>query len=474
MANQAIIQAAGAAYKPVQGQYDISGFVNGVAAVAQGLVARQKLIGARESSADKLYLKTDNKIIQAKVLNIKEQYKNFNITEKEYQAEILKVKNDILTVEKINKRLVDVNKEGLALNAGPVEENYFLGLKDGSLTDNAAVKINTKFGSYDFSTFFEYNKDGVLTGMDPEGMMVPLDQLLAVAEKMPTKNLKEKYNRAVRGWQKEIFKAGTESKWSSKKNEFTSLVVDDLFGNGENKNIMYTSLIDNNLGFDFTNANDVTKNFNWHDFYTKEGLTEEQFAKYEKTLNGYDKDVREKAKGIVLKQMMDEDNNLMADVRKFLNQMIEYKKPIKETIVPIVSDPTAFSGFEVKGKLNRTDSKALAIISSLETAIDEAFETEANVGEVATTAKGGKIQLVRDEDEDGDKVYYFRRNLEGETNSQGQPLPEKRLGPNFILDVSREGYKKLMLKVIQEAGVPFGGETSIYGQYKYYLENTEF
>ena len=67
MANQAIINAAGAAYKPVQGQYDISGFVNGVASVAQGLVTRKKLIGARESSADKLYLKTDNKIIQERV-----------------------------------------------------------------------------------------------------------------------------------------------------------------------------------------------------------------------------------------------------------------------------------------------------------------------------------------------------------------------------------------------------------------------
>ena len=481
MANQAIIQAAGAAYKPVQGQYDISGFVNGIASVAQGLVARQKLISARESSADKLYIKTDNKIIQAKVLNIKEQYKNFNITEKEYQAEILKVKNDILTVDKINKRLNDVNKDGLALNAGPVEENYFLGLKDGSLTDNATVKINTKYGTYDYSTFFEYNEDGNLTVMDPEGVMVPLDELYAISEKMPTKALKKEYNKTIRSWQKEDFKAGTESKWSSKKNDFMNYVVDDLFGNGENKSVMYTSLIDNNLGFDFTNPNDVTKNFNWHDFYIKEGLTPDQLKKYNNTLNGYDKDVQEKAKGIVLKQIMDEDDNLMTDVKKFLNQMIEFKKPIKENVVPIVSEPTAFSGFEVKGKLNRTNSKELAIISSLETAFDEAGDDAlirdggVEVGGVVTEAKGGKIQLVRAPDEDGSKVYYFRQDREGETNNQGQPLPEKRLGPNFVADgITREGYKKLMLEVIQNAGVSFGGEVSIYGQYKYYLENTEF
>ena len=475
MANQAIINAAGAAYKPVQGQYDISGFVNGIASVAQGLVARQKLISARESSADKLYLKTDNKIIQAKVLNIKEQYKNFNITEKEYQAEILKVKNDILTVEKINKRFNDINKDGLALNAGPVEENYFLGVKDGSLTDNSTVKINTKLGSYELSTFFEYNKSGNLTVMDPEGIFVPVDELYAISEKMPTKTLKKEYNKTIRSWQKRNFKSGTESKWSSEKNEFMNYIVDDLFGSGENKNVMYTSLIDNNLGFDFTNSNDVTKNFNWHDFYIKEGLTEDQLEKYNNTLGGYNKDVQEKAKGIVLKQIMDEDDNLMTDVKKFLNQMIEFKKPIKETIIPIVSEPTVYSGFEVKGKLNKTNGKELAIINSLETAIDEAFTSEANVGDVVTEAKGGKIQLVRAEDEDGDKVYYFRHDREGETNNQGQPLPEKRLGPDFVIEgLSREGYRKLMLEVIQGAGVSFGGATSIYGQYKYYLENTEF
>lgn len=475
MANQAIIQAAGAAYKPVQGQYDISGFVNGIASVAQGLVARKKLIDARQSSADKMYIKTDNKIIQDKVLSIKEEYKNFNITEKEYQNEILKIKNDVLTVEKINKRLADVNKDGLALNAGPIEENYFLGLKDGSLTDNATVQINTKAGSYSIGTFFEYNEDGVLTGMSPQGVMVPLDELLAVSEQMPTKTLKKEYNKTIRNWQKEDFKSGTESKWSSKKNEFMNYVVNDLFGNGENKNVMYTSLIDNNLGFDFTNANDVTKNFNWHDFYIKEGLTPDQLEKYNNTLGGYDKDVQEKAKGIVLKQIMDEDNNLMTDVKKFLNQMIEFKKPIKESVVPIVSEPTAFSNFEVKGKLNTTESRALAIISSLETAIDAASDIDVQTGEVVTTAKGGKIQLIRAPDEDGERVYYFRQNLEGETDSQGQPLPEKRLSPNFITDnLTREGYRTLMLKLIQEAGVPFGGSASIYGQYKYYLENTEF
>ena len=438
-------------------------------------MTRQKLISARESSADKLYIKTDNKVIQAKVLNIREQYKNFDITEKEYQNEILKIKNDILTVEKINKRFNDINKDGLALNAGPVEENYFLGIRDGSLTDNATVQINTKAGSYSIGTFFEYNEDGNLTVMDPEGMMVPIDELYAISEQMPTKTLKKEYNKTIRSWQKRSFKAGTESKWSSEKNEFMNYIVDDLFGSGENKNVMYTSLIDNNLGFDFTNANDVTKNFNWHDFYIKEGLTTDQLEKYNNTLGGYDKDVQEKAKGIVLKQIMDEDDNLMTDVKKFLNQMIEFKKPIKENIVPIVSEPTAFSGFEVKGKLNRTNSKELAIISSLETAIEEAGASEANVGDVVTEAKGGKIQLVRAEDEDGVKVYYFRHDREGETNNQGQPLPEKRLGPKFVIDtLTREGYKRLMLEIIQNAGVSFGGETSIYGQYKYYLENTEF
>ena len=124
MANQAIIEAAGNVYRPVKGQYDISGFVNAVAGVAQGLVARKKLVSARESSADKLYLKTDNKIIQNKVLNLKEQYKNFNISDKEYQEAIIQIKNDIIKVDQINSILVEKNKEKLALNANPTERCF--------------------------------------------------------------------------------------------------------------------------------------------------------------------------------------------------------------------------------------------------------------------------------------------------------------------------------------------------------------
>ena len=42
MANESIIKAAGAAYAPNPGQYDLSGFIQGITAVAGGLVKRQQ------------------------------------------------------------------------------------------------------------------------------------------------------------------------------------------------------------------------------------------------------------------------------------------------------------------------------------------------------------------------------------------------------------------------------------------------
>ena len=331
MANQAIIQAAGAAYKPVQGQYDISGFVNAVAGVAQGLVARQKLVGARESSADKLYLKTDNKIIQNKVLNLKEQYKNFNISDKEYQEAIIQIKNDIIKVDQINTILVEKNKEKLALNANPTEENWFLGIRDGSLTDNSYVNITTKYGTMYLDTFFEYDENGVLNGLTPTGDMVPLDQLKAISEKLPTKKLKKEFNNEISSWQIKSFGTGTETRWASSRDEFMKKIMVDIFDNGANKSVMYTALIDNNLGFDLTNSKNETQNFNWHDWYLdpkNKALTVEQKAEYDRVLEGYDEDVREKAKGIVLSQIMDGDKSLVSDVKRYLTEMADYKKPL--------------------------------------------------------------------------------------------------------------------------------------------------
>jgi hypothetical protein len=331
MANQAIIEAAGNVYRPVKGQYDISGFVNGVAAVAQGLVARKKLVSARESSADKLYLKTDNKIIQNKVLNLKEQYKNFNISDKEYQEAIIQIKNDIIKVDQINSILVEKNKEKLALNANPTEENWFLGIRDGSLTDNSYVNITTKYGTMYLDTFFEYDENGVLNGLTPTGDMVPLDQLKAISEKLPTKKLKKEFNNEISSWQIKSFGTGTETRWASSRDEFMKKIMVDIFDNGGNKSVMYTALIDNNLGFDLTNSKNETQNFNWHDWYLdpkNKALTVEQKAEYDRVLEGYDEDVREKAKGIVLSQIMDGDKSLVSDVKRYLTEMADYKKPL--------------------------------------------------------------------------------------------------------------------------------------------------
>lgn len=474
-ANQTIINAAGAAYKPVKGQYDISGFVNGIASVANGLVTRQKSIAKRQSSANKVYVKTDNATLQARVANVTDQFKSFNIDEKQMQSEILRIKEDNATVERINKLLVNVNKEGLALNGGPIEEAWYLGVKDGSLTDGAGVRINTRFGSYNKSTFYEYDENGTLLMLAPSGEMLPASEVEAIVEQMPTKKLKKQFNLKMRDWQNDFYDIGKEAQWGAKKTTFVGAIMDDIFENGDNKSTMYTSLIDNMSGFDLTNGNDVTKNFNWHDWYLdpkNNALTVDQKAEYDEILGGYAEDVRDRAKGIVLKQIMDGDKSLMADVKRFITQIADYKKPEQQaTPIPIISEKTARSGFQVKGKLNKSDAEDLAIIGSLEQAIVDVkkMETSVGIGETASTAKGGKIELVRDTDEEGKERYYFRHDTAGQTDSQGNVVEKRLSGPFVLREISDEGYKELMLKVIQEAGVGYGGEGSIYNQYETHI-----
>jgi len=474
-ANQTIINAAGAAYKPVKGQYDISGFVNGIASVANGLVTRQKSIAKRQSSANKVYVKTDNATLQTRVAGITNQFKNFNINEKQMQSEILRVKEDNATINRINKLLVNVNKEGLALNGGPIEEAWYLGVKDGSLTDGAQVRINTKSGSILKSTFYEYDENGVLLMLAPSGEMLPATEVEAIVEQMPTRKLKEKFNSKMRDWQNDNYGIGKESQWGAKKTSFVGSVIQDIFKDGQAKSTMYTSLIDNMSGFDVTNGNNVTKNFNWHDWYLdpkNNALTADQKAEYDRILNGYDEDVRDRAKGIVLKEIMDGDKSLMTDVKKFINQIADYKKPEEGVSpIPIISEKTARSGFQVKGELNKSDAEDLAIIGSLEQSIVDVkkMETSVDIGGVASTAKGGKIELVRGADDEGKETYYFRHDTAGKKDRDGNIIETRLSAPFLLREISDEGYKKLMLKVIQEAGVRFGGDGSIYKQYETHI-----
>ena len=442
MANQAIIEAAGNVYRPVKGQYDISGFVNGVAAVAQGLVARQKLVDSRQLSTDKLYLKTDNKIIQEKVLNIKERYKNFDISEKEYQEAIIQIKNDILDVDELNTILAKIDEEKLALNVNPSDQNWLLGIKDGSLTDGSMLKVHSS-SEYDFmrtsyyDTFFEYDSDGILRGLDPTGNMVPLNELKAVSKNLPTKKLKKQFNNEMSSWQVKSFGTGTETRWSSSRDEFIKKIMIDIFDNGGNKNVMYTALIDNNLGFDLTNSKNETKNFNWHDWYLdpdNKALTVEQRAEYDKVLEGYEEEVREKAKGIVLSQIMEGDKTLVSDVKRYLTEMADYKKPL-----PKEEQTDYVLGSEFKPNKNAETKK----LSGVQGLIEQM--KQGNTGTNITSRHIPNIYIKQTES----GYAFYKRNFD--SNKEDEQLTEffnnnptdianvmKMIGPVIGLNTTKE------------------------------------
>ena len=162
----------------------------------------------------------------------------------------------------------------------------------------------------------------------------------------------------------------------------------------------------------------------------------------------------------------------MTDVKNFITQIADYKKPEEGVSpIPIISEKTARTGFQVKGKLNKSDAQDLAIIGSLEQSIVDVkgMQTSVDIGKVASTAKGGKIELVRGADDEGKETYYFRHDAAGKKDKEGNII-ERRLSGNFVLrEISEEGYQELMLKVIQEAGVAFGGDGSIYRQYETHI-----
>ena len=464
-ANQAIINAAGQAYSPVKGQYDLSGFVNGIAAVANGVVQRKKAVEARTIKAGKIVIESNINAVQQKTKNIQSALINFEISPEQAQAEVVKIKDELKIVDEIKKEFTKINETGIALNGGLIDENYFLAIKDGSLTDGSNVRINTKFGSYNESTFFKY-EDGKLLVLGPNGNMITPTELLAKAKNIPTTALTKDYDNAVSSWQKKPFESGKTSKWASSRDAFTGDIA-KLF---RNKQVMYTSLVDNNKGFNITNDKNETKNFNWHDYYMEKGLTEDQQFEYNEILNGYDEDVREKVKGQVLVQVMEADKNLMDDVDGFINSMVNHKKPTQQSVIAVVSKPTAKSSFKVEGDLNTKDRKQLYKIASLEQSIEDVKSSKSvEIGKVAARVLGGKLELVRSSDEDNKERYYFRDNALGNTDASGAPLPDKfRSGRFFLRDISDSGFMELMLALIQTQGIDAGDD--IYVSYKNHLK----
>ena len=478
---QAVVNAAGAAYTPAEGEFDLwSGYIEGVGHVAAGLVKRREMVNKIKSSMDKISVPTDIPFIKDLAQDIKNDAINLTISEGEAQKQLNELIVDVKQyLPAINARLAEIDKHGLSKGVNRIDENYSLGLSLGEL--DAPITFTKDGVSKNMGTFFSVNPETrQLIVAAPNGDYFRPSELLARTENMPTANLGDE---TIGLWANFIgtpFLPGKTNKWASARDEINTK-LNKLFAN---KKVLYSALLDNPMGFDVTNnATEETKTFTWEEHYLDSGLTDIQKATYDYQIsligaNETDKTLRaemqEEAKSIILKGLMDDDSNLMTDVKDFANKIYEFKKPGDEEVITIVSKETP-SGFKMKGKLTQSQSQDLTVVNTLENMLHikgEGMPTKIyeDGSDYAKKGMGGKVLLVRiKDDEDGHMRYQFRQNMYGEVDGEGDEKI-KNLSNSFNYPLSDDGYKTIMQQVITNVpnGVSYGSR--VYNQFDTHLE----
>ena len=479
MANETIIKAAGQAYSPVQGQYDISGFVQGVASIAQGLIVKKQKADKLKSSVDKLSVPTDIAQVDAIVSVTKQKIIDKEITMGDGVKSLKGVEFDVnRVIPKINSALAVIEDKGLSLSVDGIDENYTTSLKLGEL--NQPVMINGE----EVDVFYQLNEKNELMMLSPDGEMVRPNVLLARLEAMTTANSKEPANALLLKMIGADFSPGSTSKFGSSKDAINSQ-MNILF---EDKKVLYSFLLDNPNGFDITDKNETTINKKFTEHYIKSGMDNIVDENGTTLKDRYDAalsevagaEAKEKAQAMIIKRLMDDDPNLRKDVQSFLDGIYDLKKPGPlEVAEKNMSEQTSMSKFSIDlNTLDKSEKQDVVVLNSFEnsmnslkTLIDEG--TQADVGDVITTAMGGKVQLVRvDDDTNGVAQYQYQQNMQGETEGDGKTLKVKRLGNPFSLakdanSLAPAEYRKVMLEVMSNVpnGVSYGSTV-----YNYFYE----
>ena len=485
MANQAIINAAQAAYTPAEGENDtLSGFIQGIAAVAGGLAKRQQEVEKRGKQADELYLSSDNTVVQGIVTGLQDQVRSGVITQGKAKQKLADLdRNYNKDLPQIELMVKDIFKKGISRSAGELEENYLLGLSLGEL--DSPITIQTENGPEQFSTF--YSVDPVtnsLTVLSPSGEYVSPRDLKATLNNTATIEDRNDGNAATRVFTKPTYKDGETSNFTSASNTFKN-DMKSVFQNTKKRD---SWLLDNPQGFEITTFNKETRTLKFEEFYLQNGLSEDQLDVFDTELAKFPAETKEKAKLMIIKDLMKSDNNLDADIDMFLNKFINAKEPKPIGTETITSTPTV-SGFTMNGKLLQSEKQDIQVINNVEQAIEQ-VKTVATMDFMKAEdiqLLGGAVLLkpvkdrvytkedklvIKGEKKVGDKRYdlwYFTKNMKGETDKEGDAID----GTNYsaVFDpktISKIGMNKIMNSVL--TGVP-GGLTfgsTVYTQYQQY------
>jgi len=429
-ANQVVINAAGAAYSPVKGQYDLSGFINGITAVAAGVVKQGQVRKKMQSDLNKFYFPSANpqvqgvaEAIKAKVMDRKQ---NFSL-----QDGIKALKNleyQIKTVlPKINTKFGDIDKKGLAGSVEPFAENYVNSVATGQLDQIVTV------GDQTASAVYRVNPQSLsLEMMGMDGAFVAPELLYANLGNLPTLETASKPSTRMISYIGDKFAKGEKGNWKENSDEITNYFNNQVV---PNKKVFLAFLSDNMDGFTITNKNGDTEAISWYDHYMESSMDENQKEIVEAGFNKVgDPEVVKRSKQIFMNELMKGDKNLKEDFNSYLEKVKSSKNP-----GDIIETPAYVLGSEFKPMKNAETKK----LSGVESLIQQM--KEGNTGTNITSRHIPNIYI----DETKSGYAFYKRNFD--SDKQDEQLTEsfgnndkdiaetmKLIGPIIGLNTTKE------------------------------------
>tara|TARA_R110002020_G_scaffold269475_4_gene484799 strand:+ start:1061 stop:2491 length:1431 start_codon:yes stop_codon:yes gene_type:complete len=422
MANNAIIQAAGAAYKPVQGQYDLSGFINGITAVAAGVVKQGQIRKKMQSDLNKFYFPSANpqvqavaEAIKAKVIDPKE---NFSVQEGinalktlEYQVKTV--------LPKINTKFGDIDKKGLAGSVEPFAENYVNNIATGQL--DQTIKI----GNEAASAVYRVNPQTLgLEMMGIDGSFVTPELLYANLGNLPTLDTASKPTTKMIGYVDDKFAKGEKGSWKETSDGITNYFNNQIV---PNKKVFLAFLSDNMDGFTITNKKNITEEISWYDHYMDQTMDENQKAIVQPILDDItDPEVLKRTKQIYMNQLMKGDKNLKKDFNSYLEKIKSAKDP-GDIVEPPASfrtikyaDDGIFDDMKIDvSNYTKEEARQLSVAEVVINSVHSIKESDVasakalqkynlknNTGLGIELVLGGKTK-------DGDQKVYYRKSMQG-------------------------------------------------------------
>tara|TARA_Y100001972_G_scaffold128017_1_gene186909 strand:- start:5884 stop:7452 length:1569 start_codon:yes stop_codon:yes gene_type:complete len=314
MANGNIIEAAKAAYTPAK--VDISGFVDGLSSIASGIIAKKKKNAAKRNKADSVVFNTKDK----RILSLAEQEKDKILNGGDIDEGIDKLKSIAYDVNnvipKINERIQDIMIKGISGDTDPLLKNYFESIKSGEL--DAPIEIRDKDGNVTkVNTMFNVTEDGELQMLSPDGTYKSVQVVLDALNNVNTRNNGKVTSDLVAAYINTSHK-DLES-WKNSSNAFKTKLFNEFKNSPKAKNSFL---------FDYTFNINEGEEISFVDYYIKNKLYDaDDYAAFEEKTKELPDEEREEVKNYFMLEVMQSDTNFDDDVKTFINNITESKKP---------------------------------------------------------------------------------------------------------------------------------------------------